>query len=81
LCSDLKDKQKKIGVAIGENTMRKTSSVVFNSIVQKLNEKLKESKFKKINIGNGDMDGDMIDAQLDRLLNSKHKLLITKKYL
>lgn len=61
--------------------MRKTSSVVFNSIVQKLNDKLKESKFKKINIGNGDMDGEMIDAQLDRLLNSKHKLLITKKYL
>lgn len=32
---------------IGDNAMRKTSGLVFNQIVNKLNEKLRDSKFKK----------------------------------
>lgn len=53
--------------------MRKTSSLLFNQIVSKLNVKLREAKFKKVRVGGScDMDGVLIDAQLERLLTKKY---------
>ncbi|CAD8186742.1 unnamed protein product [Paramecium octaurelia] len=75
LISDLDQNKKKQGLEIGENTMRKTSGQVFNQIVNKLNEKLRDSKFKKYSrsMCKQDLEGILIDAHLDSM-HSKQSL-------